>query len=95
MVCGSSTSIDFNVSGVPIPNMTVFKGDQLLTENEHFQIHFEKEKFTLTIKLVVLEDEGTYKLTAENKAGQAVSTVKLNTQGIMVGFIVILLSTRL
>lgn len=84
VVCGSNAPFDFIITGVPTPKVTVFKDDQLVPETEHYQISYEKEKLTLTIKSVVLEDEGAYKITAENKAGQAASTVKLITQGILI-----------
>ena len=66
---------------MPPPRVTVHRDNHIVSENERLQLIFGKEQFTLVLNSVVLEDEGTYKITAENKAGQATSEIKLITQG--------------
>ena len=81
ILCGSKASVDFVLTGVPPPRVTVHRDNHIVSENERLQLIFGKEQFTLVLNSVVLEDEGTYKITAENKAGQATSEIKLITQG--------------
>lgn len=79
--CGKDLNAEFNVIGIPVPNITITKGDQPLLCNEHYQISFENEKLSLRISSIVIEDEGIYKVYAESKAGQATSSMILNVQG--------------
>ena len=82
MLCNANAALEFVITGTPTPKVYVCRDDQPLSQNDHIHFLFEKGKFSLVINSVVHEDAGTYKITAENKAGHANSTAYIHTQGI-------------
>lgn len=70
---GEPAQFDVRVSGNPEPNVAWFRGTQAIKNEGRFTVKTGEgdEQHSLTIDETTLDDAGTYKCVASNKAGKA------------------------
>lgn len=65
-------TLECKVTGVPVPSIQWFKGDQLLSPSADIKVQSQPDGTqTLIIESIQVDSEGTYKCVAENNAGKA------------------------
>ncbi|KAK0423255.1 hypothetical protein QR680_008049 [Steinernema hermaphroditum] len=68
----SSAKMCLKVTGYPLPDITWYKDDQLLSEDERHTFYADEDGFfAMTIDPVQVEDTGRYTCMATNEYGQA------------------------
>ncbi|VDN88397.1 unnamed protein product [Brugia pahangi] len=68
----SSAKMCLKVTGYPLPEITWYKDDQMLNEDERHTFYADEDGFfALTIDPVQVEDTGRYTCMATNEYGQA------------------------
>ena len=78
-VVGDTQRFECQVVGFPTPNVTWFKDEIDITNNDRYNIHFDPDRGTITLMIrnVNPGDEGCYVCRAENSEGVATTTAYL------------------
>ena len=69
------------VSGKPTPTIQWHKGDQPVKPSKNVRIEVDEDRHVLILIQPTLDDQGTYKCTATNNAGQAVKNFEVELEG--------------
>ena len=69
VISGEKIELTAKISGVPPPNVTWSRNDQSHPLDESFKLQTNEEYFTMIKDNCLLNDDGTYKLTAVNEGG--------------------------
>ena len=69
------------MTGKPEPTVKWFREGKELTEKPDFEISYRDGRVSLSIPEAFPEDQGQFKCTAKNIAGQATSTAELFVRG--------------
>lgn len=79
---GKTIKFECTVSGYPIPEVTWYKGDELLSDNDRYKMETkQKNTFLFSLRSAIKEDAGEYKVKVSNSSGQAEEKFMLNVQG--------------
>ncbi|NWX30729.1 MYLK protein, partial [Notiomystis cincta] len=78
---GQTGKFSCKITGRPQPQVTWFKGDIQLQQNEHFNMYERTGIQFLEIQNVQLADSGVYTCTVVNSAGKASVSAELTVQG--------------
>uniref|UniRef100_A0A8C3RA48 Myosin light chain kinase, smooth muscle n=1 Tax=Cyanoderma ruficeps TaxID=181631 RepID=A0A8C3RA48_9PASS len=78
---GQTGKFSCKITGRPQPQVTWFKGDIQLQQNEHFHMYERTGIQFLEIQNVQLADSGIYTCTVVNSAGKASVSAELTVQG--------------
>uniref|UniRef100_A0A8C0ZAI1 Myosin light chain kinase, smooth muscle n=1 Tax=Cyanistes caeruleus TaxID=156563 RepID=A0A8C0ZAI1_CYACU len=83
---GQTGKFSCKITGRPQPQVTWFKGDIQLQQNERFNMYERTGIQFLEIQNVQLADSGIYTCTVVNSAGKASVSAELTVQGTAKGF---------
>ncbi|XP_013391894.1 titin isoform X2 [Lingula anatina] len=78
---GETVSLECLLSGFPVPEVTWYKEDQVLTNEFPYKIEHDGGRHKLTISTVWKQDEGAYKCKAENKEGSSSTLGYISVKG--------------
>ena len=79
---GDTVTFECEISGMPTPKLTWFKGSNLLKESPDFNQTFQDGIAKLRMEDVFPDDNGTYICVAINDAGECRSTCRLTVEGV-------------
>lgn len=71
---GSNVSLEADIDGSPVPEITITKNGDTLVENENLKITRSLNKVVIEIQRATVADAGRYSCTAANAHGSATST---------------------
>lgn len=74
---GESLILECRLSGLPKPNLTWYKNDEILIETDNVEISIDMSRIQITP--LTLEDSGTYKCYAWNRIGNDSKSVYVGT----------------
>lgn len=79
---GDQVRLTANIVGIPMPEVTWYKEDEVLSNSDVFEITQDDENnYTLFIHDVLPEDAGKYIVAAKNELGTVTSTAQLTVEG--------------
>ena len=79
---GSQVRLTANIVGVPQPEVTWYKEDEVIFNSDEFEIsQDDQNNYTLFIGDVLPEDAGKYVVVAKNELGTVKSTAQLTVEG--------------
>nr|CAI5864925.1 unnamed protein product [Callosobruchus analis] len=78
---GQKIKLECEVSGVPLPTLTWSHDGKPVRETRELKLHQEGTKATLIVFEAFPKDAGTYTVSAQNIAGEAVSTSCVSVKG--------------
>ena len=81
IIAGSKESVELKITGLPTPDVLVYKDEKELQKENRIQYDLTGESFVIKWDKAVLEDEGTYKIEAKNTSGQDSSSIRIDTSG--------------
>lgn len=74
--------LECRVDGIPYPTVKWMKDSKSLGESSRLKFHHEEPDYwSLTLESAIMMDSGHYTCVAENHAGQAVSSCRINIAG--------------
>jgi hypothetical protein len=72
ILVGKPLKIDFEIAGIPNPDIEIFKNDVILVLDNHIYIESKnKSNYVLNIKTAAIDDAGNYKVCLKNDIGYA------------------------
>ncbi len=82
VVLGKPLKIELEISGIPLPEITWFKDNEVLQENERVKIEAKhKGTFFLSFQTCENIDCGTYTVKLHNESGDAEASFKIIVNG--------------
>lgn len=83
---GGQARFTANITGVPKPEVTWMKQEEVIFNSDEFQISQDDDNnFTLFIHDVLPEDSGKYVVVAKNELGTVTSSAQLTVEGRKLG----------
>lgn len=80
---GQSVTFECYVSGYPKPEITWYVNSKEIKPSQDFRIKYKKNRATLQISEVFLDDRGEYVCKATNQLGTRISRAFLYVEGLL------------